>query len=301
MASESDIQGLAQWIRTVLQSLQTPDEQILDFARSTFGSDDLPCILTQWDGSETDSLLDLIFYPGAEMQQHFEHRWGAIQFNVADRETIINRLKSQPIIGLVLSPHLPTPFKLRIPPWIPEAFVNRLNITWQPADIIREALQRWQTTDEQIITRIFLRNNCHIEEMQQIKLLGGFIEKMPASSDDFKACLGFLLSILPEFSPNQSNLDFLIAKKEMYFHLYCKAETFERRRASGNMETLMLQGERAAHGSLDQWRQSMRLIDRICHAFFGYVHFIEGPRDTHASIKLQENGGGRQWLLDTLF
>jgi hypothetical protein len=43
------------------------------------------------------------------------------------------------------------------------------------------------------------------------------------------------------------------------------------------MEIMMLQGNRAAHGSISQWRRQMQQVDRICQALFGRTRFFQQP------------------------
>jgi hypothetical protein len=43
------------------------------------------------------------------------------------------------------------------------------------------------------------------------------------------------------------------------------------------MEIMMLQGNRAAHGSISQWRLKMQHIDRICQVVFGRTQFFQQP------------------------
>jgi hypothetical protein len=40
---------------------------------------------------------------------------------------------------------------------------------------------------------------------------------------------------------------------------------------------MMLQGNRAAHGGIAQWRIQMQQVDRICQTLFGRTQFFQQP------------------------
>jgi hypothetical protein len=61
------------------------------------------------------------------------------------------------------------------------------------------------------------------------------------------------------------------------FKALCQTENFERRRRSSNMEIMILQGARAAHGDAEAWRHGMRMIDMICRDLFGGTRFFQRP------------------------
>lgn len=293
---------MAQWILGTLQAETPVGGDVLAYARGTFGTDDLADIMAAADSADIDSLLDLIFYPDLPLQTHFEKKWGCVEFSPKDQADIIARLSAEHISSTVVCTVPPAKVDIHLPAWIPDVFVQRLNITWQPDVRIRHALERHLPPDRQIITRIHLRNagrlcGSRTARPHQASLVSTFIEKMPWASADAEPCLLFLLTILAEFPEGQSPYDFLISKKADYFQYLCKAEDFERKRRTANMETLMLQGERAAHGSLDQWRESMRQIDTICRALFGRTRFFGQPRDVYATIEPSDEG----WDMDTVF
>lgn len=301
MPPKPDNQLLAQWILGTLQAETPIGGDVLSYTRATFGTDDLAHIMAAADSADIDSLLDLIYYPDLTLQAHFEKNWGCVEFSPMDRAEIIARLSAESIKSTIVCTIPPAKVDIHLPTWIPDVFVQRLNITWQPNVRIRHSLERHLPPDWQIITRIHLRNAgrlCGIRTARphQASLVSTFIEKMSWASADVEPCLLFLLTILAEFPEGQTPYDFLISKKAHYFQCLCRAEDFERRRRTANMETLMLQGERAAHGSLDQWRGYMRQIDTICRALFGRTQFFGQPRDVHATIQAGEDG----WDMDAV-
>jgi hypothetical protein len=298
-------QSLAKWILSILQAETTAGSDVLAYALATFGTDDLSKIVTAAGNADIDSLLDLIFFPDLTIQISFEKKWGAIEFSRIDEAEIITRLSEMSIPSTIICTEYPTSISIHLPFWIPEAFVQRLNITWQPDARIRDTLDRCLSPSRQIITRIHLRNagrlcQTHTARPHQAGLISAFIEKMPPASDDYEPCLLFLLTILSEFTEGQPPYDFLISKKGHYFQCLYKAEDFERRRRTTNMETLMMQGERAAYGGLEHWRRCMQRIDTICNALFGHTHFFGQPRDVHTVIQPADKGWDMDLILRSL-
>lgn len=295
-------QPLAQWIQGILQTTTTADDDVLSYAHATFGTTDLSRIMAEADGTDADSLLDLIFYPDITHQKTYEKNWGTAGFTLDDQKEIITRLTLVPLSTTFAWADPPMSLTMALPSWIPELFVQRLNITWQPAPAIERTLAEQLSAEHRIMTRVHLRNAGRVcgsssALPHQAGLISTFIEKMPEQSHEYEPCLLFLLSILSAFPEGQTADDFLTGQKRHYFQCLCNAVDFERKRRTANMETLMLQGERAVHGSLDHWRRQMRRIDTICNTLFGRTQFFSQPRDVYATIQPGEDG----WDMDAVF
>lgn len=243
----------------------------------TFGGCDLAYILETADSGEIDSLLELLFYPDLEMKIRFESRWGRERFDRQALETVIELVGARPISATIATPSDGSSIHIELPAFVIEAFIRRLNIAWQPTPDLQARL------DANSRHRHFIRMCVHLRHARvdwhagQVRLIGQFMTKMPEMAEDLETDLIFLLDILPEFAPNGDPFDFLVAKKFFYFQSLCKAEDFERKRQASNMEIMMLQGNRAAHGNISQWRLHMQQVDRICQALYGRTEFFQQP------------------------
>jgi hypothetical protein len=211
------------------------------------------------------------------MKIRFESRWRRERFDRQDLETVIELASARPIRATILTPSDGSNIRIELPVFVIEAFIRRLNIAWQPTADLQTCL------DANSRHRHFIRMCVHLRHARvewhtgQVRLIGQFMTKMPEKAEDLETDLLFLLDILPEFAPNRDPFDFLVAKKFFYFQSLCKAEDFERKRQASNMEIMMLQGNRAAHGSISQWRLQMQQVDRICQALFGRTQFFQQP------------------------
>lgn len=243
----------------------------------TFGCSDLAHIFETADSSEFDSLLELLFYPDLEMMIRFESRWGRERFDRRALETVIELASARPIMVTITAPGDGSSIHIELPAFVIEAFIRRLNIAWHPTSDLQTCL------DENSRHRHFIRMCVHIRHARvdwhagQVRLIERFMAKMPEKTENLETDLIYLLEILPEFAANCDPFDFLAGKKFFYFQSLCKAEDFEQKRLASNMEIMMLHGNRAAHGSISQWRLQMQQVDRICQALFGRTQFFQQP------------------------
>lgn len=278
MENDAQPTALIGWIRKVFQEGLVLTADIARYMDSAFGTQDLDAVLSDEDrDSEADSLLELLCFPDRALQMQFESRWGHRTFTARDLAVIELQLDKTILRARILSTSGTLLASVDMPPFALQAFVDRLHITWQPPHGISAVLQRHHPDDSGVAIRVHLRNARLAWHADQIGLAALYLEKMPADSEQFEDCLAFLLSILSEMAPGDGGNDFLIAKKFFYFQSLCRAEDFERKRRSSNMEIMILQGARAAHGSIEEWRRNMRRIDLICQALYGRTQFFQQP------------------------
>jgi hypothetical protein len=277
MTTQDRTIALARWLGSVLAEGIVLSQAVEDYISGTFGRCDLAHILETADSSEIDSLLELLFFPDLEMKVRFESRWGCERFDRQALETVIELVSARPIVATVTTPGDGGSIHIELPAFAIEAFIRRFNIAWHPTPGLQARL------DENSRHRHFIRMCVHLRHARvewhagQVRLIERFMTKMPEKAEDLETDLIFLLGLLPEFAPNCDPFDFLAAKKFFYFQSLCKAEDFERKRRASNMEIMMLQGNRAAHGSISQWRLQMQQVDRICQALFGRTQFFQQP------------------------
>ncbi len=270
--------ALVEWVRETFKQGLVLTADIARYMESVFGTRDLDAVLSdETRDSEIDSLLELLCFPDRPLQLRFESRWGHCTFKAQDLAAIESRLSREMLGTRILSPTGILLATVDMPPFALLSFIRRLNITWQPPLGIAAVLGRHHPSDRGLAVRVHLRNARLAWHRDQVNLLMLYLEKMPPDAEQFENGLVFLLSIVPEMAPDVNGYDFLVAKKFFYFRSLCRAEDFERKRRSSNMEIMILQGVRAAHGSIDEWRQNMRMIDLICQALFGRTQFFQQP------------------------
>ncbi len=290
MVQQNKRSALAKWIRAILADGVVLTDAVKHYMDATFGTSDVVAVIESDSGGELDSLHDLLFFPDFEVQIAFEVQWGDDAFTAKDLAVVQDQLCEKPLNATLVQSSHQEKVLLTVPEFALRAFVKRLNITWQPAPQITQALaHRWHGR-QGIRMRVHMRNARLDWHANQVQFMQYFLSKMPQEDYGTEACLIFLLTILSELESQSDAYQFLAAKKFFYFQSLCKAEDFERQRTSSNMEILMLQGNRAAHGSIAQWRQQMQWVDQICQALYGRTEFFEQPNDHHLTLPKGEEG-----------
>jgi hypothetical protein len=291
---------LAGWISRQLRRGIVLTDAVARFMESTFGCDDPAHILSQTDDSEADSLLELLCYPDTKVQISFESRWGERSWTLEDLAAVIGILCAAPLQAPVTSPSGQPLETIALPPFALETFVRRLNITRCLPARLAEATARCARDDRKWATRVRLRHAALSWHEGQIELVARFLDKMPVESPAFDASLDFLISIMSELMPAMDAYEFLAAKKFMYFHALCRAQDFERQRLASNMETLILQGARAACGSIAEWRLQMQHIDLICRTLYGRAPFFHQPVAQNLEVEATDTPGQIQEMMRLL-
>jgi hypothetical protein len=294
MTVQSKQSALCRWLCDELKQGIVLTTDVRNYLDATFGSDDLAGVLAAADNSETDSLLDLLFYPDTALRLRFEMQWGQERFSDHDREAVIDMLRAASPWARVTLPGTNRKLPIAVPAFALQAFVQRLNICWQPCTQMADALNAWGPDEKGLRARVQLRNARLAWHANQVALVCRFLSHVEALSQTTDTDLAFLIAILSELVPGQDQYEFLVGKKFFYFQSLCRAEDFERKRQASNMEIMMMAGARSAHGSIDEWRHNMRRIDRICQALFGRTQFFQHPDSQSIDLPNSRSPDGLQ-------
>ncbi len=278
--------ALGQWLQRQLEEGIAVTDEVLDYLEATFGSRDLEAVLADEDSGEVDSLLELLFYPDIHLQMVYEAQWAREAFDMNDVDALADALCAASPTAKLRLPDGAT-LSLVVPGFACRAFVQRLRISHKLHPDLGEIMDARSEDNESLKLRVQLRNARLDWNDHQVALMALFLTKMPDRANTLSADLDFLISILPEMASGDDAYAFLTGKKFFYFKSLCSAEDFERKRTASNMEIMMLSGARSAHGNIEEWRQLMRRIDRICHALFGRTEFFQQPNSQ--TIDLQNS------------
>ena len=293
MKHPASAQNLAGWLREALQAGIYIEDELRAFMRTTFGTAELSVLLTDPDSAEAASFLELLFYPNQELRNAFEARWGRYLFSAADQAAVSDALTHPPLVLPLFEARDREPILFQPPDFAVDSFVQHLNIAWQSPPSLRQLLDAQLKGRQRSDMRAILRHAKMAWHTGQIALFALFLQHQPESTDAAESgSLAFLLGLLPEMAPASEPFAFLTAQKQRCFQALCKAEAFERRRKTHNMETLMLQGARDACGSIAQWQERMRQIDHLCRTLFGSTRFFHQLSENHLEIHPSADAGG---------
>ncbi|MFZ1982990.1 MAG: hypothetical protein WAU91_01175 [Desulfatitalea sp.] len=277
MTTIATLTDLAEWVRHTLQGGIHLDAVLRSYLEGTFGSAEPDALLADPYASEAATFFELLFSPDLDVRQDYESRWGHLCFVQEDLRALLESFERPPVMATIHTDGRGEPFRMALPADAAAAFIQRLNLTWQPPAELELVLKTRLDDPHRTQVRSALRHSRVAWQPHQVQLVDLFLAKMRPAADGFESDLDFLCTLLDEFGQDQAPLDFLMAKKRFFFQALCKAQAFEKRLRAGNMEVLMLQGARAAYGDIDQWRVWMRRVDRISIALFGGTRYFQEP------------------------
>lgn len=275
---------IADWIRQVFRAGFSLDRERLNEMEASFGITDPAELFADPLSSEAASFLDLLFFPDRAVRQAYEARWGDQTCTGETVRAVLDVLGHPPAVAFLHIEGRTHPVALNASEDVVAGFVHRLNIDWHPPDALHGVLRSRLETPHRSMVGAALRQTRLDWHENQVAMLDLFLSRFGPLSEDFETSLTFLLSNLYTLDPAADLFGFWVARKFFYFQSLCNAERFEQRRQAVNMETLILQGERAAHGSIQQWREWMRQVDRICVVLFGRTEFFQQPLAEHAGF-----------------
>lgn len=271
-------------IRTALQNPGLVKPHIMEFIYSTVSASstsDLKVMLENWDDPEIDSIIDLIFFPDQVIAEALEPLLESCRFSKADEKKIVESLLAKPIRARIFLPDLDMPVIIRVPEFIIDQFVGRLNINWRHGNVLSEIINRRFSASDRLKIKVKLRSSHPALKDNTLRLLAQFLEKVEPGEKDLFPCLGFILTLVDDIPEDANLYDFLVERKWFYFRSLKKAEKFEKLSMKTNMETLMLQGIRAPHAPKEDLKNNMELIDTVCRIVFNKTKYFQTAREHH--------------------
>ena len=247
------------------------DQDSRHFIFSTFSVShirELEILITNPSSCESDSLIELIYFPDEAIQLKLEDRLQSEAFQQRDEAIILEHLVSCRGKTLVRFDGLEPVLKITTPKNGARAFLARLNITRHPdPDLIRTICQTAGKTQGTKYS-VWLRNMVRELGEQEIDFLKNLFLKMDARHDRFHEYLYFLLRFL---EASQNGVDLLQAlkqhKQRCLQHLQ-QNDRLESYRRNHNIETLMTRGIRIPYTDKQVLLLQITLVDDICLALF---------------------------------
>lgn len=262
---------LAQKIGAIFENGLTLSEDARHYIESTFlcpSWEELQEIFSDSSGCETESLLELIFFPDEAIQLELEELLAAYPFEQKDEKRVIAALFARPVETVLILPG-DRRLIMSVPQAAAAQFVARLNISRKIDARINAAISRHVPPVHQNRFRVRLRNARLTATENRALFLSAFFEKMEAGQETVLACFDFLLDFLDELPSDDAFYRALMDKKRFYSDNLQKAIRSEQQLANSNIETLLLSGGRVVYVDKQDARRNIRLIDRIAYALFG--------------------------------
>jgi len=272
MQPRNNCERLARHITAFLAKGIRPDPEVRHFIDSTFAhpsGHELETILKDPDNCEKDALLELIFFPGQDLQIDLEDLIEKGHFQQDEEVVVLGLLMKQNPQASLYYPEGGPPFQVAIPGHAARQFISRLNIHKQISRRVLEAIRKNLPPDLQAPVKVMIRNARFACRDSKAAFLEAFMGGMPFMRDDFLQHLEFVLHFL-ETSPDGIPLEESLAhQKQHHQKNIMRAEQFERQRKNRNVETMIMQGIRILHFDPRDDMQKIAMIDTVSIAMYG--------------------------------
>ena len=281
---------VAEKIIELLREGLTMNADTLHYVDSTFSNPsvgELEALLQDKSSCETDSLLELLFFPDESMQLQLEDILEDISFQKQDEQIIQKIVCSEPFQTRICFPDNRGTLSMEITPLNVAQFIGHLHLSRYLSPKLTAAISAHVSPDFQTRCKVKLRNTRSITSENKISFLHTFFEKLPGDSDEILELLDFMLSFLDECDDAPDMFDSLMAKKKFYFQSLQKAKNLDIQLAKHNVETLLLKGKRVAYIDKADARQKIQMIDRISLVIFGKTDFFDLMPASEQSMTLE--------------
>ena len=290
MKSENKNKQLAQKIIDILQSGLTLNADTLHYIDSTFSNPfigELEELLQDESSCETDSLIELLFFPDESVQMQLEEMLGETRLQKQDEQEIQDLVCTKAFQTRIRFPDERGTLGMEVTPTSVAQFIMRLNLLRCLNPKLSASIAEYVPVTFQTRCKVRLRNAKPITSQNKILFLQAFFEKLEIDSDESFDFLDFILSILDECKDGQDMFKALMTKKRFYFQSLQKAKNLDIQLKKHNVETLLLSGKRVSYVDTADARKKIRMIDRISLAVFGKTEFFDLMPAGEQSITLE--------------
>ena len=229
---------------------------------------ELETLITDPFSCESDSLIELIYFPDESTQLGLEDRLQSEAFQQKDEQTILEHLLSCRGKTLVRFDGLEPVLTITTPETGARAFLARLNITRHPDPELIRVINHRAGKKEGKKYKVWLRNMVMDLREQETVFLKDLFMKMDARHDRFDEYLHFSLRFLEESQNDTDLFQSLIQHKHRCLRHLQQNNRLEAYRRDHNFETLMAHGIRLPHSDNQALLLQITLADDICLALF---------------------------------
>ena len=281
---------VAEKIIAILQGGLTLNADTQHYIDSTFSNpsiDEFEALLQDESSCETDSLLELLFFPDESTQLELEEIIENTHFRQRDEQEIQKRVCSTSLKTLIRFADGRGSLERMVTPSNAKQFVKRLNLSRSLNPKLRLAIARYVHQELQTRCKVKLRNARPITSPNKISFLEAFFNKLKIDNDDFIDHLDFTLSLLGELKDDVDMYQALMARKKHYTQGLQKAKKLDNKLIRHNVETLLLRGERVSYIDKADARKKIQIIDRISLAVFGKTEYFDLMPASEQSIAIE--------------
>ena len=278
--ADEHLKNLVERVSSAIQQSGLLTDKVLAYIESALFTPDPEALInfiTDDSDCERDTLLDLIFSPGQDVQRSLESLLEKYSFSSDDERLLSDRLTAREIIAPIRMPDNMELVNISVPGYIKSQYLRRLNISWQLDSCVISAIRGSVTQALWPVIKVKLRNTGIRPNPEQLTFLCRFFEKMEDKDPEYPAYLDLILTLPAATADTGDMYEHLTEYKRSLFRILQQTKRFETLLNRSNMETLMLQGIIAPHACAGRLVHQMELVDRICYGIFGKTEIIAEP------------------------
>ena len=258
-------------IRAIFEEGLHVNNESRHFIFSTISISDireLETFITDPSNCESDSLIELIYFPDESIQLQLEDRLESEAFQQKDEQTVLEHLLSCRGKTLLCFDGLQPALTIKTLESGARAFLARLNITRHLDPELIGVIDHRAGKKEGRKYKVWLRNmGMDLRERDNAFLKNLFL-KMDTRHDRFDEYVNFSLRFLEESQKDTDLFQSLTQHKHRCLRHLQQSDRFEAYRRDHNIETLSAHGIRIPHTDKQALLLQIALVDDICLALF---------------------------------
>ena len=281
---------VAEKIIAILKGGLTLSEDTQHYVDSTFSNpsiSEFDALLEDDASCETDSLMELLFFPDESVQLQMEEIIADRHFQDRDEQQIRKRVCSTSIQTQIRFADGRGALKKKVTPSDSIRFIERLNLSRRLDPGLRSAIGQYVHHELQTRCKVKFRNARPVTTPNKISFLQTLFKNLRIDNDDFFDHLDFALSLLEEFEDKADMFRALMNRKKRYLQSLQKAKKLDNQLSRHNVETLLLKGERVSYIDRADSSKKIQIIDRISLAVFGKTEYFDLIPAGEQSITLE--------------
>ena len=287
---ESKNKQVAEKIIEILKGGLTLNADTLHYIDSTFSNPsvkEFETLLQDESSCETESLMELLFFPDESVQLQLEEMIEDTHFQSRDEKEIQERVCSRSLLTQFRFIDGRGILEKKVTPSNSARFIERLNLSRCLDPGLRSAIAQYVHQGLQTRCKVRLRNARPVTSPNKISFLQSVFKKLQIATDAFFDHLDFSLGFLDELKDEADIFQALMTRKKRYIQSLQKARKLDNKLTRHNMETLLLRGERVSHIDKADARKKIQIIDRISLAVFGKTEYFDLMPAGEQSITLE--------------
>jgi len=270
-SGDNNCQSFAEHIRDIFEyglRISNTDSQFIFSTMPIANLTEMDQLIQDPDSTETDSLMELLYFPDESVQICLEDRIESAHFQAHDMDTILSHLMAMESDTHILSPPGQLLTTLPTPRSGARAFLQRLNLYRNLAPELIQAIEAAVDPEAATKYKVWLRNMTREPGKRDTQFLTRLFSYLAPHYQPRDRLIEFALRFLEETPADVELLQGLIQYKQRCLQHIQRLDRFESQRRSHNFETRVALGIREPHDDKQVLMQKVVLLDEIGLAIY---------------------------------